>query len=70
MPPHVRVGKRGVRYRLSIVFEWARRCGVRLRWVGCPLSFALPVFDAYSAQGLRVPADLAELAGRVRRGRP
>ncbi len=70
MPPHVYVGKRGVRYPLSILFEWAHRRGERLDWRGVPVSFALPAFDAFTAAGLRVPADLAAVAGRVVRGRP
>ena len=52
-----------------MVFEWARRRGVRLNWAECPMSVALPVFDIYESQALRVPADLAEIAGRVRKGR-
>ena len=69
MPQHVLVGKRSVRYPLSLVFEWARRRGVRLCWADCPMSVVLPVFGIYESQALRVPADLAEIAGRVRKGR-
>ena len=66
MPAHVIVGARSVRYPMSGVFRWALARGVRLCWAECPLSFALPVFDAYTSKAMRVPDDLA---GLVRRGR-
>ena len=67
MPPAVRIGSRTIRYPLTDVIFWAYRRNLALDWSGVPLSFALPAFDAFEAVGLRVPADLA---GKVRRGRP
>jgi hypothetical protein len=69
MPDYVRVGRRGVRYPLADLLAWSRRRGERLRWVDVPASIVLPVFDAYEAQGMKVPADLAALRARVRSGR-
>ena len=69
MPPCVRILPRAIRYPLSDLVLWAHHRGVTLRWSGVPLSFALPAFRAFEAEGLRVPADLAALAGRVRKGR-
>ncbi len=70
MPTPIPVGRRGVRYSLMELAFWAADRGERLRWLDVPTSVLLPAFDLFAGtEGLRVPADLAALVGRVRKGR-
>lgn len=70
MPTPQRHGKRGVRYSLLELCFWCADRGERLRWLDVPTSVLLPAFDLFAGtDGLRVPADLAALVGRVRKGR-
>lgn len=70
MPPSTPVGKRTVVYTLFNLRRWSLATGQRLHWDRLPLVVALPIFDAYEAQGLIVPVGLREAMARVRRGRP
>ena len=70
MPLPLRVGRRGVRYSLMELVWWCAERGERLRWLDVPASVLLPAFDLFAGtEGMHVPADLAELVGRVRKGR-
>jgi len=55
-----------VRYKLGALQAWARQQGRPLHWDALPVSFAMPVIEAYDGAKLPLPVALELLAAQRR----